>query len=785
MATNTDIKIKITTVSDTKGTVTAKKNIETLGKKTKEANQVMQKSTKSTMQHLTSLGSSFRYLSLVAGTAMMGLTVLLKSTVQESMKMQESLIAVQLVARRLGYDIDRVTKIVYDFADTGFFTVESAAGTLSRLLATGLNIDLIEKSMWKMADVAAFLRKGMISVEQSMMNTGEGLMSLRDIKYESIGMFENLQTAIARLAKADGKLTKNLNLQEKQYYGLMAIWEQAEKMQGGFALLMNSTAGTVAQLTAKTRRLSAAIGDTLQPVVMTLSLLLGDFNVKMREWVKINSDLVMKIVLVTTGIITFVTVLAATAAILPMIVVGIGAMAKMFWAILPGSIFMTVKALIAYTGTMTMAATVTAIVNIALLALLATMAIVIWRTGFLQNVFGRTMGIMKDKIKSVQDQLDKMEKLFDNSGDAAEEFGEDTIKALKKIGKQVEKENKNFTEALMELVKKHSKTIDSLEADLAKLDKDQKKYLEDQEEDYEETMGDMEREHKDKLFELERDLREEVSLGLWANQEKIRDLQEAIAKENEEYDRQHQRKIEGYQEDTSEYNDSVEEKRKTIIEQLNEEYDLRLKYQADYTAWREFAFRDEIQKLKDSHQDKLDALEEQKNETIDNAKKTSEGINEQLANLSIPDLTSSLNDQFGAFAGAGETMGKSFSREFMDIVKEEWRYMADVLKDTFSIKSLGAAAWKFMTGGIAFPSLEPHASGGWTSPMETSLVGERGPEIVNLPGGSRITPNNEMGNTTININNPIVREDEDINRIAEAVNNILGRRTELSRLGGV
>lgn len=782
MAADTDIKITITTVSDSKGTMAAKKNIENLGKKTKQANTVMQKSTKGTLQHLTSLGSSFRYLSLVAGTAMMGLTVLLKSTVQESLRMQESLLAVQLTARRLGYDVDRVTKIMYDFAETGFFTVESAAGTLARLLATGLNLDLLEQSMWKMVDVAAFLRKGTVSLDSAMMRTSEGILSQRDIAYETIGMFENLQTAVRRLAEAEGKHFKNLTLQERQYYSLMAIWEQAEKMQGGFELLMNSTSGAVSQLTAKTKLLSAAIGDALQPVVGSLSLLLGDFNKEMKKWVESNSDLVMKIVLVTAGLITFVTSLAATAAILPMIIVGIGAMAKMFWAILPGSIFMTVKSLIAYIGTMTMAATVTAIINIALLALLATMAIVIWRTGFLQNVFGRTMGIMKDKIKSVQDQLSKMEKIFKKSGDEAEEFSEETIKALKKIGKQVEKENKNFTEALMELVKKHSETISSLESDLAKLDKEQKKYLEGQEKDYAQTMDDMKREHKDKLADLKRDLAEEVSLGIRADQEKIRDLKEAIAKENEEYDRQYQRKSEEYQEDINEYKDSVEEKRKTITEQLNEEYDLRLKHQEDYSAWRDFAFRDEIQKLKDSHKEKLIALEEQRIETIENAKKTSEGIEAELANISMPDLTSALNDQLGAFAGAGETMGKSFSREFLDIVKEEWKYMADILKETFSIKSLGISAWSIIKAGL---ELTGRAEGGWTSPMETTLVGEKGPEMVSLPGGSRVTPNNEMGGITININSPVVRNDEDINRIAEAVNNILGRRTELSRLGGV
>ena len=45
----------------------------------------------------------------------------------------------------------------------------------------------------------------------------------------------------------------------------------------------------------------------------------------------------------------------------------------------------------------------------------------------------------------------------------------------------------------------------------------------------------------------------------------------------------------------------------------------------------------------------------------------------------------------------------------------------------------------FLAGGADF------ARGGPT------MVGERGPEIVNLPRGSRVTPNNQLGGNVINI----------------------------------
>ena len=45
------------------------------------------------------------------------------------------------------------------------------------------------------------------------------------------------------------------------------------------------------------------------------------------------------------------------------------------------------------------------------------------------------------------------------------------------------------------------------------------------------------------------------------------------------------------------------------------------------------------------------------------------------------------------------------------------------------------------------------ANGGTTPKDGTFLVGERGPELVNLPGGSNITPNHELGGVTVNVIN--------------------------------
>ena len=72
-------------------------------------------------------------------------------------------------------------------------------------------------------------------------------------------------------------------------------------------------------------------------------------------------------------------------------------------------------------------------------------------------------------------------------------------------------------------------------------------------------------------------------------------------------------------------------------------------------------------------------------------------------------------------------------------------------------------------------------------------VGERGEELVGLPLGSRVMSHSAMtqavqnggggGAVTVNINNPTVRNDGDITRIAEAVKAVFTTQLERKMSG--
>ena len=113
-----------------------------------------------------------------------------------------------------------------------------------------------------------------------------------------------------------------------------------------------------------------------------------------------------------------------------------------------------------------------------------------------------------------------------------------------------------------------------------------------------------------------------------------------------------------------------------------------------------------------------------------------------------------------------------------------WRKFAATFKEKFSLQGLTETLgdlWNLVSGGYNTPQ---YASGTDYHPGGLAIVGEKGPELVNLPRGSQVIPNTElpmMGgeiHQTVNVYVDHVESLRDIERIAD------GQRTNL-RMGYV
>lgn len=85
------------------------------------------------------------------------------------------------------------------------------------------------------------------------------------------------------------------------------------------------------------------------------------------------------------------------------------------------------------------------------------------------------------------------------------------------------------------------------------------------------------------------------------------------------------------------------------------------------------------------------------------------------------------------------------------------------------------------------PLVTGRAQGGPVAPGQTYMVGEDGPEMFSPSVGGTITSSDKVSvrgsGVTINIHNPVVRDQQDITELAEALIDILNRRQELTQFG--
>jgi len=115
------------------------------------------------------------------------------------------------------------------------------------------------------------------------------------------------------------------------------------------------------------------------------------------------------------------------------------------------------------------------------------------------------------------------------------------------------------------------------------------------------------------------------------------------------------------------------------------------------------------------------------------------------------------------------------------VVDPSQRYRTDADR----LQAMGLDSSRILNNPVRLPEL---ASGGDILRGGLALVGERGPEILDLPTGSRVTPLSgaNPGDITIQINNPVVRSEQDINDLATKVGRVLNREyRQARRLRGI
>ena len=136
------------------------------------------------------------------------------------------------------------------------------------------------------------------------------------------------------------------------------------------------------------------------------------------------------------------------------------------------------------------------------------------------------------------------------------------------------------------------------------------------------------------------------------------------------------------------------------------------------------------------------------------------------------------SDIWETFKKLPDKLGESAERagdRMLDALKRKWE----------SVKSmfLKGVTLGFSGGG----DVTERATGGITKIGETTLVGENGPELVQMPAGTNVMTSSEtqkaMGGVTINFGDVSVRNDQDIQTMVDMIAESLGNKSQQESLG--
>jgi len=320
-----DNNVKITIQYGVKGKKTikqAEKDIKALGKKTTKANASMQHGMSSTMGSLESLGNRFRYLSLVVSTASVLMVTGITNFTHAAMEAEEAMLGLSAEANAWGRDFSQAEQLVQNMTDTGLIPFNKAAEIVRNLMGTGLDIEVTEKAIKSLMDRAVVSREQQYSYADAIVATTRGIRYQREQLADATLIQGLFNLANEEATKITGKTTAQLTKLEKAYAVVSVITQESEKYTGMTEKAQMLLVGALGSVSAAVFDLKRAFGDALKPIIGPMAELIAKLSKGLQFLVEHMSGLVGMVIMTTAVMTGLFAVLATVGAILPMLTSG-------------------------------------------------------------------------------------------------------------------------------------------------------------------------------------------------------------------------------------------------------------------------------------------------------------------------------------------------------------------------------------------------------------------------------------------------------------------------------
>ena len=763
----------------------------------KTATKSTNKSFDSTGNKLTVLAWHFRYLGTVFTRASQQLIRMAKDWFTVATDIEESFFSIRAATALYGQDSEEATEMAQKLAETGLVPLTVAADSLRNLLLTGIGLPEIEKLTYRYLDVASLATSGAKGLQQSFETITASIVRGSLVLSKDVAARGIWNQTNARLQKTTGMLLKDLDAQQRAMEILTTIEEDFIGTEGLHRIEMLQMGATIGRLDTAYQTLKRTLALSLRPALEFITKQFISFVKIIGNVVDfLSAPFVGAIGTVTIGFITLSGIILTLTALFISI--------TKVWVV--ASSFLTalnVKtlALVVSTNASTKALILNKIAWLALKAvtwefwvIMGAIAIVIgtvtWAIMKLKGTFGDTA----KKIETTEKELEELRKTIIASGEEFRGFSntiEDTLEKITELEKGISDKRGSYERDLARLVRKHSDSWNKAAKDVEGAKIKMEKSLATLTKSHEESVEDESFAYRRKREDIEEDIARELAKGLWADQIKIKEAQKtlkrleedharSISKENKRYEDRKKSVLETYRDELDAAKESME-KINVLWQKHREEVAEGIKLMATLPDEFEEIAESFIENTKEE-QKELDAL----NIKVDEVKKKIIELYEPLKELgriflmalvdpigsltvNAPVVLSGLKngfiDLFKVITG-----GASESKTELENLQDEMSEIADIFPDYTQQPYANTTPWLGFQKGSIVP-------------------GQRNEAVpIMAHGGERIIPAGESvgsGMVTININNPTIRENEDINRIARAVSQVLGRRMQLAQMSAI
>lgn len=634
----------------------------------------------------------------------------------------------------------RMLKDLSDFAARTPFTLPDVVQGSQQLLAMGFAAENVIPIFKDIGNVAAGLGKGADGLQRIILNLGQvqaqGKLTgreLRDFNIQTVPLVEELARMFGVTSDEINQMTEDSQISSE---AVIQAFHNMSNEGGKFADLMEKQSHSLSGIFSN---LQDEIGRTARSLVGISEE--GDIRKgSIFFFLKIAAEQLLPILAMIRSINPSIAagfiVLATAAGGLLLAAAGLGIVLP---AVATGLAALKVAAM----GLVTFALSPIGLLLIGIVAIL----------GFF--TFKALQAAMA--TDGVKDAMGDLNKVVPKVGESVKKMSRETRDALNDLSSQVSKSIRNFDEALAGLVKSHQDRKKEIEKQLL----DEKQAFAETQRDIEDRFGESTNDLKDKRDEQVSDLQGQLDAELnklaFADQAKVNKLQQRIAKENQEYEKQFGKLQTDRDSDIAEAQAKLDKKSAILQDQLNQEVALLEKHKNSVLAVRGTQLLDEFEMLQRSHREELQEFDKQKGRILTNANQTVAGINGEFGKIGDGVSLGKIGDQIG------KDMASAFVKAFRDEVGKVFKTLKDNAKLGIDFFTMNVKDFNKKYG----TNIATNAMGTDSWKGGPTWVGERGPEIVTPPAGSKITANHDLSkgmgsafNVTVNVGTMIASDTE-------------------------